>query len=368
MRSAVNKRVLVIERSWRQGRARRRSFLAAVLTGLLTMALVGGCAEEKKKGEAAAVFEIEKEYKRGPVTFTQKVSKKEITIADRLQLVLEVRAQEDYEVRLPEFGEKLEQFGIVDYHAEPPTLTTDGLVKMGKTYVLEPFLSGDYIIPAMKVVFQKPGEEQGHEIESEPVTITVKSLLPADGADQTIREIAPPVALPGSNKIWLYGLAGIALCFGVGTAVFLVLRRRRTLRATVSRRSAHGIAYEELKRLLAEKLVEQGAVKDFYLRLSHILRHYIEDRFGLHAPERTTEEFLLDLGSTQALIPHHKELLKEFLNHCDMVKFAEHQPSTMEIQQTFDSCKQFIVETEIRVPGNEKVGRKVSAEEGGHAL
>jgi hypothetical protein len=140
------------------------------------------------------------------------------------------------------------------------------------------------------------------------------------------------------------------------------------LRATVSLRSAHEIAYEELKRLLAEKLVEQGAVKDFYLRLSHILRHYIEDRFGLHAPERTTEEFLLDLGSTQALIPHHKELLKEFLNHCDMVKFAEHQPSTMEIQQTFDSCKQFIVETEIRVPGNEKVGKKVSAEEGGHAL
>ena len=30
--------------------------------------------------------------------------------------------------------------------------------------------------------------------------------------------------------------------------------------------------------------------KEFYERISGILRHYIEDRFDLHAPERTTEE------------------------------------------------------------------------------
>ena len=42
----------------------------------------------------------------------------------------------------------------------------------------------------------------------------------------------------------------------------------------------------------------------------------------------------------------HKQLLKKFLEHCDLVKFAEHHPSNDDIQATFDACKHFIVETQ----------------------
>jgi hypothetical protein len=216
------------------------------------------------------------------------------------------------------------------------------------------------------VVFQKQGEDQEHEIESEPVTIAVTSLLTSDSDNLAIREIAPPVELPGSPWLWLYGVIGITVLGGIGATVFFVLRRRRQPGTTVNLRPAHEIAYEELEWLLAEQLVETGAVKHFYLRLSHILRHYIEARFGLRAPERTTEEFLDDLRTAESLMPPHKELLKEFLSHADMVKFAELQPSTVEIQQTFDSCKKFIMETET---SEEKtVGRQMGAGESDHAL
>ena len=40
----------------------------------------------------------------------------------------------------------------------------------------------------------------------------------------------------------------------------------------------------------------KGRIKEFYERISNILRHYIEHRFDLHAPERTTEEFLYELN------------------------------------------------------------------------
>ena len=115
-------------------------------------------------------------------------------------------------------------------------------------------------------------------------------------------------------------------------------------------RAAHEIAYAALEELLAENLVAKGEMKTFYLRLSNILRHYIENRFDLSAPEQTTEEFLDDLRTRDALIPLHKELLKKFLQHCDMVKFARHQPTNEEIQQIFDACKQFIAETETAEP------------------
>ena len=75
------------------------------------------------------------------------------------------------------------------------------------------------------------------------------------------------------------------------------------------------------------------------------MRQYIENRFGLHAPERTTEEFLDELRSSDALEEKFRPLLEEFLTHCDLVKFAEFQPTTADIQKMFDTTKQFIEAT-----------------------
>ena len=38
-------------------------------------------------------------------------------------------------------------------------------------------------------------------------------------------------------------------------------------------------------------------------------------------------------------------MLGEFLTHCDLVKFAKHEPTTEQIQQTFDLVKDFIEKT-----------------------
>ena len=67
----------------------------------------------------------------------------------------------------------------------------------------------------------------------------------------------------------------------------------------------------------------------------------------MRAPEETTEEFLSALQQSDALRQHHKGLLKQFLQHCDLVKFAELEPSTEDIQGTFDACKNFIIETQL---------------------
>ena len=110
-------------------------------------------------------------------------------------------------------------------------------------------------------------------------------------------------------------------------------------------RPAHEIAYARLRALVAENLVEVGRIKEFYERISGILRYYIEDRFDLHAPERTTEEFLSELQHTSVLEISDKDVLGEFLVHCDLVKFARHAPTTEQIQRSFDLVKDFIERT-----------------------
>ena len=71
----------------------------------------------------------------------------------------------------------------------------------------------------------------------------------------------------------------------------------------------------------------------------------LTSRFSLRAPERTTEEFLYELANTNVLPESDKESLAQFLQHCDLVKFAKHEPTTEQIQETFDLVKAFIEKT-----------------------
>ncbi|MEJ2702256.1 MAG: hypothetical protein P8Z79_07420, partial [Sedimentisphaerales bacterium] len=142
---------------------------------------------------------------------------------------------------------------------------------------------------------------------------------------------------------WVWVLAVVALAGGAGT--WLYLRRKRVEKLVRLFKPAHELAYERLRALVKEDLVGAGRIKEFYERISNILRHYIEHRFSLRAPERTTEEFLAELARTDVLAASDKERLGEFLEHCDLVKFAKHQPTTEQIQKTFDLVKDFIEKT-----------------------
>jgi len=71
----------------------------------------------------------------------------------------------------------------------------------------------------------------------------------------------------------------------------------------------------------------------------------VEERFDIHAPERTTEEFMAELRLSTKLRGDHKSLLEDFLSRCDLVKFARFEPSLPELQALLDSAYRFIDET-----------------------
>jgi len=75
------------------------------------------------------------------------------------------------------------------------------------------------------------------------------------------------------------------------------------------------------------------------------LRRYIENRFGLQAPEQTTEEFLASLRTGTTLVQQYQTLLSEFLNECDMVKFANYAAGADDAQHAHDRAVRFIEET-----------------------
>lgn len=328
---------------------------AAMLAALVAIA-VSSCSRKDARSRESSDFEIDQEWERGPVTLRLKVDREEITIAERITLLIEVDAGEDTEVELPRFGEKLEEFGIKDYHSPQPRIIADGRVRTARSYTLEPFLSGEYKIPPMKIAFREKEDQEAppHEIESEAITINVTSLLPEDIKELKIADLIAPLSLPRPPRRWLLpAVLAAAAAAAVSAAVALYLRRRRSAEAVALARPAHEIAYEQLAALLELDLIGQGRVKEFYNGVSSVLRHYIEKRFALRAPEMTTEEFLVGIGNSPLLNGAHNALLRQFLMHCDLVKFAEFAPTTNDIQKTFDSCKNFIETTKSPGPALE---------------
>ena len=297
---------------------------------------------------------IHKVYERGPAILTLEVDRSQITIADRLNLTISITVDEDYESELPRFGDKLDQFGIIDYHTTRPELTDENRKTVSRSYILEPFLSGDYKIPPMKGLFWRHGEEETsrHEIQTEELLIVVTSLLSEEMADMKMHDIAPPVSLPRTYNMWM--LSGISAAIALTIlmlGIFIYRKRRAGRRVTEQRIPPHERAYEALGNLTDEGLIEKGEIKLFYQGVSNILRRYIEDRFGLMAPEQTTEEFLTSLKESKGVIMQYGSLLETFLSGCDLVKFAEHQPTTGDIQSMFNACKAFISGTQEEETG-----------------
>jgi len=315
---------------------------------------LSSCKREADRKSTEPVGGIRTEVERGLVKVILTTDRKEISIAERLRFQIEIVADETYEVQLPPFGDKLEQFGIVDYHTTRPELIENSKVRVCRSYILEPFLSGDYVIPPMLITFHKKNEQAPvkHEIETEGMKIKVTSLLPEDARDLKIHEITPPVDLPRAVTLRAWIAVGVgALCLAIVAGILFRKHRSRQVASVAPAVPAHEIAFSELQALIDEHLIEAGKIKLFYQRMSSIVRHYIERRFGLHAPEQTTEEFLEALQSSDALNKDYRALLRDFLSDCDLVKFAEHRPMNEAIQTAVASCKSFILGTRQEAGG-----------------
>ena len=308
--------------------------------------LCAGCSKSPEGKADKAQFEIDKNYERGPLTVHIRADKAKMTIAETVLLELEAAIEPGYEVRMPKVDKMLESFGIVDWDNLGDKLDPNNRVVSTYQYRLEPFLSGTYPIPGFTFEFYDVNspEDKKYELTTEPIDIEVTSLLGEQRAELKIDDIEDVLEMPRQKSfVWVWALAVVAAAAAAG--LWLYLRGKRVKELVRIFRPAHEIAYERLRALVKEDLVGAGKIKEFYERISDILRHYIEHRFSLRAPESTTEEFLAELANTEVLPAGQKQRLGEFLQHCDLVKFAKHNPTTQQIQETFDLVKDFIEKT-----------------------
>jgi hypothetical protein len=110
------------------------------------------------------------------------------------------------------------------------------------------------------------------------------------------------------------------------------------------------IALRELEHIKQEKLWQKGEVKTFHSHLTDVLRDYIEDRYGIPAPEQITSEILESLKSVD--LSDDKVLVKiqQVLDLADRVKFAKMEPLPDENALALKNAYFFVNQTKYETP------------------
>ncbi len=279
------------------------------------------------------------------------VDKPSVKIGDIIRYTIKVDAASNVWFYIPDFTETAGGLAVYNWNKSEKSQLPNGRVIQTQTSELETYLVGDYEIPATNIIYAANGKT--NYISGTPIYVEVTSVATTNDTFSGIRDIKGPVdiqtLIKKKSKMFLIVIAAALLTSLI--IIILVRKRKEVKKVVIPPTPAHIIAYNALKNLDEKHLIEKNHIKEFYYELSNILRHYIEDRFTIKAPERTTEEFLHELNNDKTFPEEYRALLKKFLIESDLVKFANYDAGCENAHNAEDKTIEFIDETkEVRSP------------------
>lgn len=278
----------------------------------------------------------------GELKLTAEVDKKEYVIGDRVNVNVRAENTAGYDVNFPARPEVTGDFSSMG--SLPLKPRRFGAQEKGITYVMGIYSTGTHVVPPLKVEYRKTGEAEWHTAETNQVPVEVKSLLTGEETD--IRDIKGLAFFKRTGWLAVFTIIFLFVAAVMGMWLWRQKKLEREM-ALRRKRPAHEIAYEELTKLKQEDLPGKGMVKEYYIRLSDITRHYLENRFSCKAPEMTTEEFLEYIKVAGDFTEEQRKLLKDFLTHCDMVKFAKYGPKPIEMLDSYRLAETLVDQTKF---------------------
>ena len=268
-------------------------------------------------------------------------------IGEKIEYLLQVKADSSALVTFsdpPFFApfEVLEESAIDTLRAESSYLFT-------KKYALIQFDSGAYWLPPQKVMIN------GFTKVSDSLLIQV-ATVPVDTLKQNLFDIKPIVEVEKNydaiTRNIVYGFLIVLLLIGLIYAFFFARKKREERK---KKRPPFERAIEELKALESVSPAEQQEFKDYYSRLTDVVRRYLEEEVKISALESTTDELMLKLealkqSGTLELERETIKNLKSVLQTADLVKFARSLPAFGMTNKDRGLVEEVVIETKEVLP------------------
>jgi len=229
-------------------------------------------------------------------------------------------------------------------------LLGDSLVQIVQTAELAAFQTGEIQLGPLPVIYLMGPDTLA--LWTEALTIPVASVIGDSQQVADLRDIKPPLPLKKSRLLWY--LAGLALLLLIIAAIILVRRRKKEL-GIYSRPLPPPLDEfkQGLVQLEADRFPEQGEWGLYTLRLSWLVRRYMERRFRAPILEMTTSEIrrwsrgeTLDMKLGSRLI--------QWLGIGDQIKFAGVVPTLAECGRMLEEGREIVFRIEETLPGDEE--------------
>jgi len=272
-----------------------------------------------------------------------------ITIGDRIKYSITIDRDKNLRIMKPGEGLNLGMFEIKDYKFHDP-VEKDGRLIEKYEFTISVYDTGKFTIPPFPIAyFPVDTSRQYKIIEASAIDIYVQSVISGDDAKE-LKDIKFPLYIPFNYFFWISMAVVIILVAVIAYLGYLLWKRRKEKGYLFSPppppRPAHEIALEALEGLYQSKLLEERQFKEFFSRLSEIVRAYLEGRYFFDALEETTSEIMRDakrhVEETSLL-----DDLKNILEISDLIKFAKYIPEEKEVEEAKEQSLNFVNATKL---------------------
>jgi len=291
-------------------------------------------------------------YSRSQVIeITTSLSADTILIGDQVSYSLKLKKPASLAISFPQFTDTLVSKIEILEKSEIDTLFVDeDQLILEQKLLITCFDSGLYLIPGGK--FSLTTENLIKEFISDEVYLQVLTM-PLD-TNQAIFDIKLPYGAPVKFIEVLPYILGILILAGVLIVANWFIRKRKWKKQEGVRFKPlippHITALQELDKVKEERLWQNNREKEYYSRLTEILRIYLEGRYEIYAMEQTSEEILGSLGKTGFNDNRLFDKLRSTLTISDLAKFAKLKPSPNENEGCLLDAYVFVNDTKISIP------------------
>ena len=269
-----------------------------------------------------------------------------ILVGDQVNFSVMIDQPADLKLTLPFFRDSLiKNIEILS----GPAIDTSGIsgnkIRITEKYLVTSFDSGYYRVDP---VFAEKVDSKGlkrYFSDYSYLEVARVKIAPADTSAK-IYDIAAPYRAPltlGEILPWI--LLALLISAIIWLIVKLIKKFKRIRKEEIVpaiTEPAHVIAFRELEKLKNEKLWQNGETKKYHIRLTEIIRQYLENRFGINSLELTTSETLEALVKTGFKKDESYNKLRSVLTGADLVKFAKYKPDPAENESVYSNSYDFV--------------------------
>jgi len=297
------------------------------------------------------------------IEITSKIDTNLITIGDQFTLTLGLIKPLDKNISFPILLDTIsKEIEIVEEKPIDTLSILDNIISLQKKYTLTSFDSGMFVLPQFNFTINETDTDT--IVTQETILLQVLTLK-IDTTQHKIADIKQPFKAPMTfmeflDEYYIYILIALILI----ALIILGLWYRRKLKNAIPTEKpktvkptepAHIIALRDLEQLKEQKLWQNNKVKEYYVKLTDILRKYLFNRFDIYAMEMTSDEILTSISQLTEVNDELKNKIRQFLIIADFVKFAKANPLPNDHDTSMKTAFTFVEETKQKATETKQV-------------